>query len=177
MIPRLSAHTLLPLLAFALMLAPGSARAADPEAANKQILWEVFTALDRQNDGRLRELLPEEANIQIVGMPEPLRPAELMVFLKDYWKAFPDATHTLHLILAEGDWLAVRVTCEGTQRGDYEGAPASGRHIAYAGVHFLRIEKGLIREWWCLEDNLGLRQQLGLRLAPAKAPEEPPKGR
>ena len=165
------------LLGLGLTLAPGSARAAEPAAVNKQIVWEAFTALDRQDDARIRALLPEDAAIQIAGMPEPLKREELLAFLREYWRAFPDTAHTLHLILAEGDWVAVRVTCEGTQRGDYEGVPASGRHIAYAGVHFMRMEKGLIREWWVLEDSLGMMRQLGMRLVPARAPEPPEKGK
>lgn len=165
------------LLIFVLALASGFARTADPAAANKQIVWEAFTALDKQDDARIRALLPEDPIIRIAGLTDPLKLEELLAFLKEYRKAFPDGTHTLHLIIAEGDWISVRVTCEGTHRGDYEGAPASGRRVAYECVHFMRIEKGLIHEWWVLEDSLGMMRQLGMRLVPAKAPEPPEKGK
>lgn len=148
----------------------------DPITANRQILREAFSAMDRQDYARFRELVPSDCLIQMVGEPEPLNVEALVTFLKDYWKAFPDTTHTLHRLLAEGDQLAVHTTCQGTHRGAFQGVAPTGKVIRYDGIHLVTFEKGRIKAWWVLDDNLGLMQQLGLRLSPSQG-EGPEKGK
>ena len=143
-------------------LSPG-----DTGGANKQLVTAAFAAMDRADYRSFRGLVSEDAVIRIIGAPEPLKREALIAFLQDYWKAFPDTTHTIHEILAEGETVVVHVTCQGTQAGTYEGVAATGKLIRYEGVHIVRFQQGRIREWWVLDDSLGLMQQLGLQLAPA----------
>ncbi len=153
------------------------AKPPGPSLPEKQIVREVFAAMDRQDYVRFRSLTPEDAVIRIVGAPEPLKVEALIEFLKDYWKAFPDTTHTIQQVLTEGGRLAVQVTCQGTHKGEYEGVPATGKRVVYSGAHFIRVEKGRIREWWVLDDSLGMMQQLGLQLAPPTEAKTPPSSR
>lgn len=157
-----------------LFLALGCTQPTDPNTANKQAVRDSFAAMDRMDYARCRELWPAgdatHKPIKIVGSPDMNR-EELIGFLQGYWKAFPDTKHVIHEVIAEGDTVVARVTCEGTQRGDFEGLPASGKPVKYAGVHLVKFANGKIQEWWVLDDNLGMMLQLGLQLAPAKAPE------
>lgn len=150
-----------------------------PAAANKQIVQESFAAMDRQDYARCRELWPKGDTchrwVKITGSPDMTR-EELIGFLQGYWKAFPDTRHTLHELLAEGDTVVARVTCEGTHRGDFEGMPPTGKRVSYDGVHIVTFAQGKIQAWWVLDDNLGLLSQLGLQLGPAQAPEAAAKG-
>lgn len=86
--------------------------------------------------------------------------------IKDFYRAFPDSTHEIGDILAEGKKIAVRLNQYGTHMGDYEGIPATGSKINIAAMHISLIEGGKVREWWLLEDTLGHMQQLGLVLKP-----------
>lgn len=146
----------------------------DPFAANKQAVRDSFAAMDRQDYARCRELWPAgDGNlkwVKIVGAPDMNR-EEIIAFLQGYWKAFPDTKHTIHELVAEGDTVIVRVTCEGTQRGEFEGLPPSGKQVNYDCVHIVKFANGKIQTWWALDDNLGMMSQLGMQLAPAKAPE------
>jgi len=164
----------------ALTLALGCIQGSEPFATNKQAVRDSFIAMDRQDYARCRELWPAGGAalkpIKVVGAPD-MNSEELIAFLQGYWKAFPDTKHTIHELVAEGDTVVVRVTCEGTQRGDFEGVPASGKQVRYDGIHIVKFANGKIQTWWAMDDSLGMMQQLGLQLAPAKVPELPAKGK
>lgn len=164
----------------ALTLALSCLQGNDPFAANKQAVRDSFAAMDRQDYARCRELWPAgDGNlkwIKIVGAPDMNR-EELIAFLQGYWKAFPDTKHTIHELIAEADTVIVRVTCEGTQLGVFEGMPPSGKQVKYEGVHIVKFAKGKIQTWWALDDSLGMLSQLGMQLTPAKAPEPATKGK
>ena len=164
----------------ALTLALSCLQGNDPFAANKQAVRDSFAAMDRQDYARCRELWPAgDGNrkwVKIVGAPDMSR-EEIIAFLQAYWKAFPDTKHTIHELVAEGDTVVARVTCEGTQRGEFEGMPPSGKQVKYDCVHIVSFAKGKIQTWWAMDDNLGMMSQLGMQLAPPKAPEPPTKGK
>jgi predicted ester cyclase len=58
------------------------------------------------------------------------------------------------------------VTCHATSKGPYEGAAPTGQQVTFGGMSILRFENGRVREWWALDDNLTLMQQLGMELKP-----------
>lgn len=164
----------------ALTLALSCLQGNDPLAANKQAVRDSFAAMDRQDYARCRELWPAgDGNpkwVKIVGSPDMNR-EEIIAFLQGYWKAFPDTKHTIHELIAEGDTVVARVTCAGTQRGEFEGMPPSGKQVKYEGVHIVTFAKGKIQTWWGMDDNLAMMSQLGMQLTPAKAPEPATKGK
>ena len=82
------------------------------------------------------------------------------------WKdAFPDLKMTTVLLVAEGDLVTVVWTATGTNTGQGNGLPATGKKVAGRGITVWRIVDGKIREEWSEFDSLRLMQQLGL--APA----------
>ena len=84
---------------------------------------------------------------------------------KDYLRqdsvVFPDSVQTLKHQVAEGDFVAVWVTCEGTQKGPIGPFPASGRRMQLDFGAFLRVQNGKIAEMWVTWDNMALLAQLG----------------
>jgi predicted ester cyclase len=74
---------------------------------------------------------------------------------------FPDSIQTFTHILAEGDWVAVWATYEGTQRGPMGPFPPSGKKVRFDFGAFLRMEKGKIAELWVTWDNMAILAQLG----------------
>ena len=55
-----------------------------------------------------------------------------------------------------------RFTVHGTQTGEFNGIPATGRPITLQGIDIHRLENGRIKEIWWGYDNLGTLQQLGV---------------
>jgi steroid delta-isomerase-like uncharacterized protein len=81
-------------------------------------------------------------------------------------EAFPDIDATLHEVVAQGDYVAVRYTLEGTHAGLFAGVPATGRRVALSGMSIFRLAGGRIAEGWGCADFFGFLRQLGALPAP-----------
>ena len=83
------------------------------------------------------------------------------------WTAAPDVRWIAEHIFAEGDWVAVRWSMQGTHTGEFVHptwglAPASGKPVAVTYLDHYRVADGQITEVWEMRDGLALRQQFGL---------------
>jgi predicted ester cyclase len=85
-------------------------------------------------------------------------------------------THTLHEMVAEGEWVAVRTTCNGVHSqqpaipvngGIFTDLTPSGRSYSVQHIHMFRVVDGLLTEHWANRDDLGAARQLGLELRPS----------
>jgi steroid delta-isomerase-like uncharacterized protein len=74
--------------------------------------------------------------------------------------AFPDLERTVEDLVAEGDKVVARWTARGTNTGDFNGMPATGKVATSSGITIFRIADGRIVEEWSESDMLGLMQQL-----------------
>jgi steroid delta-isomerase-like uncharacterized protein len=162
------------LAAFAVLLIVAACQTAPPPEmtvdleANKQVVREVYAAIDAQDYDKIRSLIAEEATGGIIGTQE-LIPFEGMVeMMQMFYASFPDYTHVVDGMVAEGDWVAVRLTFHATHREEFQGIPASGKAVTYGGAHFQRVVDGLIQEFWILENDLSLMEQIGMHLAPSE---------
>jgi predicted ester cyclase len=85
--------------------------------------------------------------------------------------------HTIHEMVAEGEWVAVRTTCQGTfdakpavpiNSGIFSVIEPTGKDYTVQHVHLFRIVDGKIKEHWANRDDLGAARQIGLELGPKK---------
>ncbi|MFW5942870.1 MAG: ester cyclase, partial [Chloroflexota bacterium] len=76
-------------------------------------------------------------------------------------RAFPDLQGTIDIMVAEGEWVAVRTTVAHTHLGPFMGVEPTGVHGTHTGMAFVRIVDGQMVEFWEEADMLGLLQQLG----------------
>ena len=143
--------------------------ASDGGAANKDLVRQLFAAIDANDFERLRELAADDFVLHYVGVPDSMDLDATEEIIRNFYTAFPDYTHQIIEMIAEGDRVAVRVTYRATHEGDFEGIAPTGNAVTYTGVQILTVEGGKIRRSWVLEDNLGLMTQLGMALAPAPA--------
>jgi predicted ester cyclase len=88
-------------------------------------------------------------------LAEPVRQA-----FTSFRAAFPDWREEIVDMVAEGDKVAVRFRCSGTQ-GEFMGVKPNGRRQEVDEVFFLRVQDGRFVEYWGLEDNLARLRQLG----------------
>ena len=80
--------------------------------------------------------------------------------------AFPDFKATIDDILADGDKVVIRMTWTGTQKGEFMGVPATGKHVSFGVIDIIRIANGKVVEHWGQMDSMSLMQQLGAIPAP-----------
>jgi steroid delta-isomerase-like uncharacterized protein len=79
------------------------------------------------------------------------------------WKsAFPDLVMSVDKLIAEGNLVSVLWVARGTNTGEGNGLPATGRKAEGRGITIWRIVDGTIREEWSEFDPTYLMQQLGL---------------
>ena len=80
--------------------------------------------------------------------------------------AFPNFPGTLDDIIAEGDKVVYRWTFSGTHKAEFNGLPATGKHVEVRAISVNRVAGGKIVEEWENFDQLGMMQQLGVIPAP-----------
>lgn len=89
--------------------------------------------------------------------------------LTKFRAAFPDFRYTIEDEIVVGDRLVHRLTARGTQKGEFQGVPATGKYASWSEIHIGRVANGKVVEHWGLGDQLGMMQQLGLVAAPKVA--------
>ncbi len=100
---------------------------------------------------------------------------EFKEFLRQDAAIFPDSVQTATHVVAEGDFVSVWATYEGTQRGPMGPFAATGRRMQIDFAAFLRVENGKIAEMWVTWDNVAALAQLGhLPAAPMEHRERRP---
>jgi steroid delta-isomerase-like uncharacterized protein len=80
--------------------------------------------------------------------------------------AFPDFRVEIVDQVAEGDRVVTRYVTTGTQQGEVEGLPPTGRRVAVAGMGIDYFREGKICESWEYYDVMGTMQQLGMIVVP-----------
>lgn len=80
------------------------------------------------------------------------------------WDAFPDdlGVFITAEVVEEGRFACVPWRISGTQRGNIDGLPASGRSLSMHGVHYVEHEHGLVRRARGFFDLYDAGLQLGL---------------
>ena len=74
---------------------------------------------------------------------------------------FPDSRISIESCIAEGDTVVTRWTLTGTHEGVFQGIPATGRPVRFAGIEFNRVVNGRLVQHWAMFYNLALLQQIG----------------
>ena len=78
-----------------------------------------------------------------------------------YRAAFPDLECTIENMVAEGDWVAVRLVLHATHLGEFAGVAPTGKRVTMQEMLFWRVVDGRLHTIWSQADALGLRIQLG----------------
>lgn len=120
-------------------------------------------------DAICAECHPQFAVIRGVIEPAPLGMSGLKSLITSLRSAFPDLHAEVEEQIAEGDKVVSRVTMRGTQRGEFNGMPATGKSFTISGVSVWEVRGNLLIQEWVNWDALGMMQQLGVIPAPMEA--------
>jgi predicted ester cyclase len=83
------------------------------------------------------------------------------------YRAFPDYRLVIEDLIAEGDTVWLRMTCTGTNQGDFMG-PATGKFVEITVLDVLRLKDGKVVEHWGVPDRFAAMAQLGLLPGPTQ---------
>lgn len=121
----------------------------------------MVEALNRRQLDTVDEIVSDDVVIR--GTEGDLRGRDaLKADTRKYLEAFPDLSVAVEDLIAEGDRVVARTTVRGTQTGELEGIPPTGRAVEVADVDIYRIADGKIVEIWYQFDRFATMQQLGL---------------
>lgn len=95
------------------------------------------------------------------GRTGALRREQVADVMGTFMRAFPDLTFHIDQLVADGDYVAARMTVTATHRDDLGELRATGRRIEVSVMGQVRVCGGRIAEHWNVMDELHLMQQLG----------------
>lgn len=132
----------------------------------KNIVQKVAAGINTRNLGVLDEYFAADALDHDLPPGTPRGPASSKAKLSAFIAAFPDLKVEFIDVIEEGNRLAGRGTLSGTQRGAFNGIPASGKAFKVQFMDEWRIENGKVAEYWGAQDVLGILTQIGAIPAP-----------
>lgn len=93
----------------------------------------------------------------------PQGKAGFVGFFDEIFRAVPDFSYTLKMMVAEGDIVMAFSTTTGTHTGgDWLGKKATGNRLSYDVVDIFRVQEGKIAEHWDVADTFTFFNQLGV---------------
>lgn len=144
--------------------------AANP-AENKRIIRRYFDEWANRGDTTAADELIA-TNVVLRNPPAVInRLADYKQGMASFHKAFPDLRFTIDEPIADGDRVAVHWMLRGTQSGDYQGRPPTGKPMTVTGISIFRIADKKIQEINVSMDRLGMQEQLGWLPAAAQGPK------
>ena len=124
--------------------------------------------VNNQRHDLIEEFLVETVELHGTG-PTIVGLTTVLEWYAKFAAAFPDWHTTIDDMVAEGDRVVVRITSNGTHRGEMQGIPATGKPVTQYAIVIYRLTNGKIVEGRLQTDNLSMMQQLGLMSAPQAA--------
>jgi steroid delta-isomerase-like uncharacterized protein len=150
----------LPFLLFALLF--GATVWAWPiQEQNKAVARRVFDEIFNQNKFEVANEI-YAPNFVNHGLHRSVGLQEDQAAARGWKDAFPDGKMEVVLMVAENDLVTVVWTGTGTNTGQGNGLPATGKKVELRGITVWRIVDGKIHEEWSAFDKLRMMQQLGL---------------
>ena len=86
----------------------------------------------------------------------------LKQFVTMYRSAFPDLKMKVIATVVEGDEVWMQSVTTGTNTGEFNGMPATGKKIDVAGFDRVKTKDGKVVEHWGMFDTMKMMTQLGL---------------
>jgi steroid delta-isomerase-like uncharacterized protein len=138
---------------------------AEVEEQNKAIVLRLLEEMDNKNFEIFNEVYAPDAKIYFPSnSSEPMSVEQAVPMAKSFYAAFPDFSHSIEELIAEGDKVILRAIDRGTHQGEFNGIPATGKKIEMGVIAISKFKEGKIVEAWEEADILGLMQQLGMEL-------------
>ncbi len=131
---------------------------------NKQLVQRWWEAMNQGNAlEKIEDIYASTYILNDPTLPEPVQGLEgVREFVSSVITGFPEARYTLEDLIVEGDKVVQRLTVRGTQQGEFQGIPATGKQVTVWLMVISRIANNKIVEEWQMVDALSLMQQLGV---------------
>jgi predicted ester cyclase len=131
---------------------------------NKALVREITDQIWNQ---RKLERIPEFYSPEYVADYRPYAPERkghdaIREMVERAHSSFPDYHEEVQQLVAEGDYVVVRLTTSGTQKGKWGPVPPTGKRIEFEEIAILKIADGKVVWQRGVVDNLSVLRQLGV---------------
>lgn len=156
--------------------APASDRAAQMKADNIEKYKTVTNDFNTGNWGDLDKYIAAD---YIEHSPNPgQKPglAGLIEMFKAFKAGNPDFKFTNNFFIADTDMVVAHFTMSGTNTGEMNGMPPTGKSFKIDGVDIVKIKDGKAVEHWGYSEEMKMMTQLGLIPPMGEQAEQPATG-
>ena len=84
----------------------------------------------------------------------------MKAFMEGFGSSFSEITGEITHLLADGDFVFARCEYSMIHSGEAYGIPATGKRISFDAFDLHRIEDGLVKQSWHLEDYMSIYNQI-----------------
>ena len=129
---------------------------------NKVLVEQLFNELmNQKNMSSVEKYL--DPNFKQHGFPNSKQGIEgFKEILGQFTTAFPDFKVVPESIIVEGDLVATRGYCTGTNTGSFMGGPATNKKVTISYIDWWQFKNGKAVENWVQLDMQAMLAQLGL---------------
>lgn len=117
------------------------------------------------------EIFSEDFVCHFLVGPEWQGRADLVEQVRSHRIAFPDWREEIVRLVAEGDFVVTQFISSGTNTGEFEGNPPTGKFVKIHEVAIFRLKNNKIVEQWGFPDIQGLSRQLGIEAPDTNLPK------
>jgi predicted ester cyclase len=79
-----------------------------------------------------------------------------------FLSGFSERRTDVEELIAESDRVVARHTHHLKHVNEVFGIPPTDQQLTVWGIDIFRFENGQVTEWWVIDDNLGMMQQMGV---------------
>jgi predicted ester cyclase len=133
---------------------------------NKAKVKRILSEGDDHELGFFDEMCASDYKMYMPSNGEPINLAEHKTLWQAFIDGFPDLNHTIDHAIAEGEYVATRETLRGTNNGEFQGRPPTGKSVEFNCTCLWRFVDGKLVEYRTDADLLGMNEQLGMELTP-----------
>ena len=140
------------------------------EEQNKELIRNYLEEMDKQNFDIFKGIYAPDAKVYYPSnSTEPMSIEQSIPMAKSFYAGFPDFSHNIKELIAEGNKVILRSIDSGTHQSEFSGIAATGKKIEFGVLVIFYFSEGKIVEAREEFDMLGLMQQLGMELKPKEA--------
>ena len=128
---------------------------------NKQKARAFFESFDKGDMVAWRACLGPGFTAYMNGSDKPMTAQEFEGMASMFAQAFANGRHLIDRQLADGDWVATRMSWTAIHVAPFNGVPTSNRSVSIAAIAFDRFANGKIAEHNTVVDVMALMTQIG----------------
>jgi steroid delta-isomerase-like uncharacterized protein len=107
------------------------------------------------------EALADDIVLPTIESIAPPNREGLKLVNQSFRAAFPDLHARIDQVYAFGDWVAAKLTWTGTNTGEFNGQPPTGKTVSITELEIVRFENGRVVDLRQVADLSSLMAQLG----------------